>query len=177
MKGSYELTVLLFSDASRMNPGGQIGYISGLLLGEFKKGPVFHTLSWMSRKSPRPVRSIGSAETIAAGFVIDEEKFRAKSYEELLGTNKSLEIAVDSLTTCHEPHDKSVSADLKVIRFEFETKKVTWTSWVPGKLNLADPLTKKDSSMVQPLQLLMYTGTIPKDLSQQKTRVSTQSTG
>lgn len=137
----------------------------------------------MLHKSTRPVRSIGSAETIASGFSIDQRKLIAKSYEELLDIKTSLGIAVYSMdlqkpvTTCHEPSDKSVSTDIKVIRYEFETKNVNWMTWLPGKITLADPLSKKDSLMVKPLQLLMYTGEIPIDLSAQKIRDCSQSMG
>jgi len=182
-KGSFDLSVVVFSDASRGNDAGQIGYISGLLIGEFKEGSVFHTLSWMSKKSVRPVRSIGSAEIIAAGIAIDEGKILVKAYETLLKSKLDLRIAVDSkdlwdsLSSCHEPTDKSVRADVNVIRFEFETKNVTNMTWIPGKLNLADPMTKKDSPISNNLQLLMYTGELPFDTSSTKTRDSSQSTG
>jgi len=182
-KGTYKLTIVVFSDASRNNANGQIGYVSGLLFGEFEKGSTFHTLSWMSKKSPRPVRSIGSAETIAAGFAIDEGKMLAKAYNHLLNIEVEVGIAVDSmdlwntLTTCHEPNDKSVCADVKVIRYEFETKNISWMRWIPGKINLSDPTTKKDSPMVQALQLMMYDGEIPIDLTDAKMRHSSQSIG
>lgn len=31
--GTYNLTIVVFSDASRLNASGQVGYISGLLFG------------------------------------------------------------------------------------------------------------------------------------------------
>lgn len=138
-KDTYKLTLVAFLDANRLNDRIQIGFISGLQFGEFKPGSTFHTICWMSRKSSRPVRSIGTAETIAARFAIDEGKFSAKSYEEPLDVKTDLGIAVDSidlwgtLTTCHETNDKSVSADVKVIRFEIETRNDNWMTWLPGK--------------------------------------------
>ena len=71
-KGEYELSVVVFSDANRQNSSAQLGYIAGLVLGDLQTGSPFHVLGWTSRKSKRPVRSIGSAETIAAGIAIDE---------------------------------------------------------------------------------------------------------
>lgn len=182
-KGPFDLSIVVFSDASRGNDAGQLGYLSGLLIGPFQEGSVFHTLSWMSKKSVRPVRSIGSAEIIAAGIAIDEGKLLVKAYETLLSIKIDLRVAVDSkdlwdsLSSCHEPTDKSVKADVNVIRFEFETKNVNYMTWISGKLNLADPLTKKDSPIGKSLQLLMFSGEIPFDTNSTKTRDSSQSTG
>jgi len=71
----YKISVLIFSDASRPCDYGQLGYVAGLLIGEFGSGSVFHTLSWTSHKSKRPVKSIGADEILAAGEAIDEGKF------------------------------------------------------------------------------------------------------
>lgn len=63
-------------------------------------------------------------------MAIDEEKILAKALKVLLNGDVSLRICVDSkdlwdsLTTCHKRTDKSVRADVNVIRYEFETKSV-----------------------------------------------------
>jgi len=182
-RGEYEISVVVFSDANRSNSSGQLGFIAGLVIGDFKKDSPFHAFAWASRKSKRPVRSIGSAETIAAGIAIDEGKILALSVLELLNVEAKLRICVDSkdlwdsLTTCHEPTDKSVKSDVNVIRYEFETKHVSYMTWIPGRINPADVLTKKDSPMVDPLQLMLFSGKLPIDFSAGKTRDSTQSTG
>ena len=181
--GDYEISVLVFSDANRQDSNGQLGFICGLLVGPFSVGSLFHTISWSSKKSKRPVRSIGSAETIAAGVAIDEGKLLVMSLKLLLGIHVDLRVCVDSkdlwdtLTTCHEPTDKSVRADVNVIRYEFETHKVNFMSWIPGKLNMSDPLTKKDSPMNKSLQLMMFSGELPVSYEDAKTRKSEQSTG
>jgi len=61
----------------------------------------------------------------------------------------------DSLATCHEPTDKSVRADVSVIRHEFETQNVSVMTWIPGKLNPVDTLTKKDTPILKPLELML----------------------
>ncbi len=66
--------MLVFSDASRSVDHGQFGYIAGLLIGNFSISSVFHTLAWGSQKSKRPVKSVASAEILAAGSAIDEGK-------------------------------------------------------------------------------------------------------
>lgn len=88
-KGEYEMSIVVFSDANRHDSCRKIGFIAGLVVGEFKSGSPLYTLTWSSRKSRRPVRSIGSAETIAASIAIDEGKIISKSVIALLGTGQS----------------------------------------------------------------------------------------
>jgi len=105
-KHSYELSILIFSDASKTADAAQLGHVSGLLIGPFKKDAIFHGLHWTSNKSKRPVRSTGSAEILAAGYGIDEGKILRNAYEELLDVKVNLISAVDSkdlwttLSTC-----------------------------------------------------------------------------
>eukprot|EP00171_Calliarthron_tuberculosum_P022021 IDg22021t1 len=179
----YDVSIVTFSDASRSNESGQIAYISGLLIGDLQMGSIFHTLSWTSHKSKRPVRSIGSAEIIAAGGAIDEGKLIAKAFEILLSFQIDYHAVLDSkdlwdsLSTCHTPLDKSIRADVSVIRYEFETHNVNKMTWIPGKCNLSDPLTKPNSPLVKSLQLMLFEGEISIQLDEAKTRDSQMSTG
>jgi len=182
-KGNYPVSLVTFADASRPSDHGQLGTISGLLIGDLKRGSVFHTLSWSSRKSTRPVKSIASAETLAVGEGIDEGKLLRKAMERLLHTDVDLSIVLDSkdlfetLSTCRNATDRSIRADVNVIRFEFETRAVSKMIWTPGKTNLADPLTKPTSPLCQALSVLLVEGKVPIDLTDSKLRSSTQSTG
>ena len=83
----------------------------------------------------------------------------------------------DSLSSCHESTDKSVKADVNVIKYEFESKNVSYMTWITGKLNPADVVTKKDSPMVKLLQLILFDGLVPIDFTGSLTRDSEQSTG
>ena len=67
-----KLSVVVFADASRSGDHGQLSYLSCLLFGDLQKDSIVHTLSWTSHKSKRPVKSVGAAETLAAGEAIDE---------------------------------------------------------------------------------------------------------
>ena len=60
----------------------------------------------------------------------------------------------ETLSTCRNSIDRSIRADVSVIRYEFETHKVNRIIWIPGKLNLEDTLTKTNSPLVDPLQLM-----------------------
>lgn len=182
-KKEYQPSVVVFSDASRKEDYGQLGVFGGLLIGDLKKGSAFHALSWFSHKSSRPVKSIGAAEILGFGEAIDEGKVLAKAYETLLGIEIDLSVIVDSkdlydtLSTCQNSTDRSVRADVSVIRYEFETEKVNSMIWIPEKLNIADALTKPNSSTTEMLQLAMYSGKLPIDFNEPLSRQSKQSTG
>ena len=70
-----------------------------------------------------------------------------------------------TLSTQRNSVDRSIRSDVNVIRYDFETKQVNYIIWIPGATNLADPGTKPDSSLTSALQLLMFTGKIPIDLT------------
>eukprot|EP00171_Calliarthron_tuberculosum_P001315 IDg1315t1 len=177
------VSVLVFSDASRTVDHGQLSYICGLLFGDMKCGSIFHTISWVSHKSKRPVKSIGSAEILAAGEAIDEGKNVANAYQKLLGLKVDLIVVVDSkdlfttLSTCRNATDRSIRGDVSVIRYEFETKNLTRLVWIPGNINIADPGTKTNSPLTGALQLLLAAGEISIDLSSAQIKNSDQSTG
>eukprot|EP00178_Gracilaria_changii_P027963 TRINITY_DN936_c0_g2_i2.p1 TRINITY_DN936_c0_g2~~TRINITY_DN936_c0_g2_i2.p1 ORF type:complete len:399 (+),score=36.11 TRINITY_DN936_c0_g2_i2:473-1669(+) len=181
--GSYPVSVLVFADASRTMDHGQLGFVAGLMFGKFEEGSVFHPISWSSHKSRRPVKSIGSAETLAAGEAIDKGKVLTNAFHKLLNVEVDLLVVVDSkdlfdtLSTCRNATDRSIRADVSVIRYEFETHNISRMIWIPNKLNLADPLTKLDSFLCTSLELLLYSGTIPLDTASCEQRMSRTSTG
>ena len=84
--GQYDLFVTVLADASRQNGRSQLCYLAGLIFGDLSSGSTFHTLSWTSYKSKRPVKSVTYAETLAPGEAIDEGKVLVKAIEELLCT-------------------------------------------------------------------------------------------
>lgn len=126
----YNLSVLVFADASRSVEHRQLGFVAGLLIGQFNIGSIYHTLSWSSRKSKRPVKSIGAAEILAAGEAIDEGIVLAGAYQVLLGVQADLVIAFDSkdlfetLSICRNSIDLSILADVNVIQYEFDLKRL-----------------------------------------------------
>ena len=157
MKGDYKLSILIFADTSKQDDHGQLSYLAVLLFGNFESDSVFYTLSWSSHKSQRPVKSVTSDETLAAGEAIDEGKVLVKDFEELLSTEVNLCTVVDSedlfstLSSCRVASDRFIRFDFSAIRFEFATKNLSSMIWVPGKINLADPGTKPDSLLTQTL--------------------------
>ena len=70
-KGGYKLSILLFADASKQDDHGQLPNLAGILFRNFESDSVNHTHSRSSRKSQCPVKSITSAENLAADEAID----------------------------------------------------------------------------------------------------------
>ncbi len=126
--GFHNVSVLIFADAIHPSDHGQLAFLSGLLFGDLASGSVFHVLSCPSRKLRRPVKSIASAETLAAGEAIDEGKVTVRAFEDLFGFKIQLSIAIDSkevfttLSTCQLASDRSIRGDVGTIRFEFAKK-------------------------------------------------------
>lgn len=178
LSGTFELSVLVFSDAGRPSEYGQLGNVCCLFFGALQQNSIAHTLSWSSRLSKRPAELSGSAEVFAASCAIDDGKLLVEALNVLLQMHLSLRVVVDSkdlfesLTTCHVPTDKSIRYDVADIRYNFETKRISEMVWVPGASNLADVLTKKDSRVTDALQILLVDGKIPFHFPEAQSRAS-----
>ena len=148
-KKQYELSVLVFADASRTDDCGQLGVVTALLVGDMKKNSIYHIVSWVSHKAKPPVKSVPAAEIFTAAEGIYEGKTLARAYSELLDIDIKVRLCVDSkdlftsLSTQKNSIDKAIQGDVGCIRFEFQTGAVDMVSWIPGNINLADPLTEK----------------------------------
>lgn len=129
-QSSYELSILVFADASRIDDVGQLGVLTGLLLGPMKKDSLYHMISWVSHKAKTPVKSIQAAGIFAAAKGIDDFKIACSVYNEILDVNVKLRLCVDSkdifssLSTQKNSIDKSIRGDVSSRRFEFHTDAV-----------------------------------------------------
>lgn len=61
---------MYFFYAAEPNHHGQNGFIGGLIIGEIGNGSIFHSVDWKSHLSERAVKSSGSAEKVAPGYVL-----------------------------------------------------------------------------------------------------------
>ena len=178
VKGEVPVSVLCFSDASKREAHGQVGCISGLLIGDFTKDAVFHPISWISHKSKRPVKSVPAAEVIAAAEAIDDAKTVAATYSEVLSMDVRVKLCVDSkdlftsLSTQRNSVDRSIRGDVASIRFEYQVGNVSDIIWIPGKTNLADALTKTDSPLTSALILTLFSGKLSIDYSESESKSS-----
>lgn len=166
----YELSLLVLTDASIICEKCQLGLIPELLIWKLRNNAPYHVLSWMSYKSKQVVKSVPVAEILVAAEVIEGGKVLTGTYAEIMNMEIKLWIYVDSkdiftsLWAQRNSIDNSIKRDVSWIRYEFQTKAVE-ISWIPGKTNIADPLTKKDSALTEALQLSLSTGTVCVDLT------------
>ena len=68
-----------------------------------------------------------------------------------------------SLSTQRQSIDRSIRGDVACIRFEFQVHNINYITWIPGSINLADPLTKTDSPLTDALVLTLFTGRLAID--------------
>ena len=182
-KGDFKLFALINADANQQSDRKQLSYLAGLLFGNLESGSVFRVLSWSSHKSQSPIKSVTSAETLAAGEAIDEGKVLVKALEALLGTELKLWITVDSkdlfstLLTCRLATDRSIRGHVSSIIFEFATKNVSSMICDHRKINLADPGTKPDNPLTPTLQLLLEAGCLALNFIDATIQPSNLSTG
>lgn len=110
------------------------------------------------------MKSIAAAEVPAAGDAADERKLLAQNYSLLPETNVRLFVVVDSkdlfdpLLTCRAPGDKTIRADVQLLRYNFEAHSLNKLIWIQCSANSADLLTKRDSPLIYTLQLLLFNG-------------------
>lgn len=160
------MLMLVFGDAGRCADSAYLCNIAGLLVRPMQSESIFHVISWNLHKARRPVKTIGVAETLAAGDAIDICKIITKAYAMILRVQANLIIAVNSkdlFTTAFtqsQSLDKSIRRDVGVIHFEFGTKTVSEFVWIPGKLNIANAGTKFDSPLVPSAQQLLQSSTL-----------------
>lgn len=163
------MSVSVFVNASRTKDVGRMGVIIGLLIGNMYGDLIYRAVSWVFHKAKRPVRSAPAAKVFAAAEGIDEGKIVRNAYYELLDVHVKLFVCVDSedlfssISTQKNSVDKSIRGDVAGIRFEFEGITVDSVPEFPGSTNLADPLTKKDSSLTETLRLTLSTGRLCTD--------------
>lgn len=115
---AHSLSMVLFCSSGRSGNARQIFLIGGLLIDDLHVGSIFHVISWYSNKAHRPVRSICTAETIAAGEGINVGKTIPQIYSLLLCLQVDLVIVADSkdlyttLTTRRKSVDRSIRGDM-----------------------------------------------------------------
>lgn len=152
----------MLSDASRSVEKGQLGFIGGLMFRNLRQGSIFHTITWGSHLAERPTISTGSAEILACSEAISEGQATVGAYQTLLIISVHLCCIAESkdlwstLSTCRVPEDKSIRANVGLIRYQHETHQINQMVWFPGSVNLADPLTNPNSPVTTALLLNIF---------------------
>lgn len=118
-----------------------------------KQDAIFHPISWISHKAKRPVKSVPAAEIMAASEELDDGKVVVRAYKEILNMEIDSDVCVDSkdlftsFSTQRNSIDRSIRPDVGSIRFEFQTGSLNHISWITGRINLPNVLTKKETGI------------------------------
>lgn len=112
-------------------------------------------LSQYTHNPKRSTKSVGAAEIVAASDATDKEKMIKIAMSLLLCSSIQLLVALHKsdlftpFSTQQNLVDKSMRADVNVIRYNFETQHVNKLVWIPGPVNLTDSGTNTDSPITQ----------------------------
>lgn len=76
----YSLSVHIFSGAGHTNENALHSEMSGHFLGSLAERSFFHTSSWISHESMRPIYSIAACDNLIAGETIVKGDILKRSY-------------------------------------------------------------------------------------------------
>ena len=131
----------------------------------FAKGSILHPLSWHSRKmEQRELSTLGfESRACVNGFSVAFYMMHFLKF--CLRTKVSkLTMVVDSkslfqnMRTTTEVTDKRLKVLLAILRQAFDEKHLDEIVWTPGKLQLADSLTKENRPAVELLRQTLVDG-------------------
>ena len=161
---------LAFSDASQGKTSyGQTGYVSGIYIpSKHKPQSIFHMIDWLSQKQSRVSFSAIGAEILAAATSADRGSMMAERITLAMSRKTPLPfiLTVDShglystITTLHDGQDYRLRPTVSRMRDSFENEEITVIQWIPGVLNFADALTKRNLQMFRDLIKVARDGTI-----------------
>ena len=158
----HSLRLLLFTDASfacTPNLKSRMGFV--LVLGD-TEGRA-NILAWGSQVCSRVTRSVMAAELLALVYGFDCAHVVQNSLRETLGFDVPIYAHVDSRTVFNtvakhnSTLEKRLQIDVHSIRQSYRRGEIYSLSWISGKTNPADGLTKGPISASHPLWCLMIT--------------------
>lgn len=164
-----EVKLISLSDASHganHEIYGQTGFLCGMMAEDFGNNEhVFHPLIWGSHKQRRVSYSSFGSEIIAAADADDHGYDLKLSYDSIFSRSKMRhEILVDSrglfdtITTVHEPREYRLKKTVAKMRDAFEAGELDGVSWIDGKNNLADCLTKWNIELSRRMNKMLTSG-------------------
>ena len=168
------VTYCTFSDASHPNncDYGQTGIFAGLRITSKTHGrTIFHPIDWTSHKQHRVSYSSYGAEILAAATADDRGFYFKDSINRLFPhvlTKHELfldsKCLFDTITTLHESHEYRLRPTVQRIRNSFESNELERMRWIPGRINVADALTKRSTALIMILNDICSSGYVDIDL-------------
>jgi hypothetical protein len=158
-----DISILSFSDASHRNENayGQSGHVQFLSAAGWIV-PIW----WGSKKQSLVTYSSAGAEIVAASDCIDRSLQLQDILRDVLPSPRiETIILVDSnslyttLQTLHQNKDFRLRKVVTRIRDTYEERVICDLRWIPGKLNLADCLTKRNDALAGELDRVLRENT------------------
>lgn len=150
----HSLQVVTFSDASfnisKSQQYGQTGFISGIQVVTDVFENVYHVIDWSSAKQQRVSHSSYGAEILVCTDADDRGYYVKLALKSLTPGDVRHLIMVDSkalydtITTLHEGKEYRLRQTVQRLRDSFESREMDVLRWVPGCVNIADALTKRN---------------------------------
>ena len=170
--------ILVFAEAARLNEKRQPCIAIGLLIGPLKNASIFHPLTWTSYWILRPVISSASEETMTTGLVVEKCFIFKCAPEQLLEVEAPLIICVDSkgllssITTCRTSQNKYIFADVQLLRYYFEIKRIAYAMWIPGAKYQLEAIIKKESALINTLSSRFFDVSVVLDFDETEVKSS-----
>lgn len=165
-----KVSIRSFSDAAfnitKKSQYGQTGIIIGLEYESENDEKVYHIVDWASVKQKRVSYSSYGAEILACTEA-DDRGFNIKMAIQSLTTDNThvphvLSIdskgLYDTITTLHEGREYRLRQTVQRIRDSFESGELDTLRWVQGIVNIADALTKRNTTMHRMLNRIAVNG-------------------
>ena len=171
-----EVTTCSFSDASfnigKSQSYGQSGIISGMLIKTTTEN-IYHVIDWASKKQRRVSYSSYGAEILACSDA-DDRGYYLRNAIRILTMNQSIkhELCVDSrglydtITTLHDGKEYRLRQTVERLRNSFESGDLNILRWIPGTMNIADALTKRNIQLYKMLNNVCASGKLNIEIDQ-----------
>ncbi len=168
--------ICTFADAafniSRHRSYGQTGLLTGLLIHVGSNETIFHPIDWTSNKQRRVCYSSYGAEILAAADADDRGYYLKSAYNSIFSSTRlkhKLQVdshaLYDTITSLHEGRDFRLRQTVERIRNSFESGDLDTLRWIPGHLNVADALTKRNLHLYEQLNNICTSGELSIDFN------------
>jgi len=158
---------------SRTHNYGKSGLLTGQLIRSNDRNVIYHIIDWSSSKQKRVCHSSYGVEVLTCSDADDRGYHFTQSLHCLfpsLSITHKLHVdsraLYDTITTLNEGKDYRVRQALERIRDSFESCEFDTLRWVPGVLNIADALTKRNTALFRTLNEICLSGMLIIDLDQ-----------
>lgn len=155
--------LILFTDAAHANLSDGVGSTGALLVLLMNDKKNCCPLIWHTHKIKRVVKSTIAAEALSLLEGLENTCYIRQMLQEILGIVKiqiPIEAYIDnksvteSIQSTKMVDDKRLRLDIAAIKELIETQQIQSVRWCPGKLQLADAMTKKGTSGYSLLSLI-----------------------